>query len=654
MKKFIHVLIFIFISVNLLIAQQSQKQFYEYKSNSLQKSFNPSKVMYPGDPNFDVTYYGLNLTLDYNAHLLTGIVTVSAKSSQENLNSVFLDLQNTMNVDAVKLNNQNLVFTHDSAKLNITLNKTYTMNEPFSVTVYYHGSPQSSGFGSFAFGTLVGHPAIYTLSEPYGAPDWWPCKDTPADKADSSDMWITCASNLIPVSNGSLADTANNGNGTHTYHWKNSYPIAQYLISMAISDYTIYTNYFHYTPTDSMPITNYIYPEQLSTFKPVLDKVPQMLQIFSNKFELYPFITEKYGHAEFGFSGGMEHQTIASIGTNAFTEGVLAHELTHQWFGDKVTCKDWHNIWLNEGFATFGEALYYEYEYGEPMYKTTINGNMRVAKLAVGSVYVQDIDSVSNIFNYYRSYAKGCVVLYMLRNIVGDSEFFQILRNYLDDPQLAYGAATTGDFKSHAEAVYGSSLNYFFQEWIYGKNFPNYSIDWNYQPLGNNEFSITLNVDQSENSYPSFFTMPVQIKVGTALGDTLITLFNNQQNQQFVFTVNGMPTSLDFDPDNHILKNLTITGVKESQAPLKFQLSQNYPNPFNPTTKISYSIPQRSKVILNVYNALGEKVAVLVDKEQNGGTYTISFNGKRLASGVYFYRIQANNFTETKKMILLR
>ena len=659
MRKF--ELIFVFLFTCILFAQQSGKQFYEYKSDTPQKYFKADKVLYPGDSTFDVTYYGLNLTLDYNSRTLTGIVTVSAKSKENDLTSIFLDLQNPLTVTAVKLNNQDLSFTHANAKLNITLDKVYSLNEPFSVTVYYHGTPGSSGFGSFAFDTLVGHPAIYTLSEPYGASDWWPCKDTPADKADSSDMWITCASNFIPVSNGTLVDTVNNGNGTHTYHWKNNYPIAQYLISMAISDYVTYTNYFHYAPADSMPIVNYIYPEQLSSYKPVLDKVPQMLQIFSNKFELYPFITEKYGHAEFGFSGGMEHQTIASIGTYAFTEGVLAHELTHQWFGDKVTCKDWQNIWLNEGFATFGEALYYEYEYGEANYKSTIDLRMDAAKNAVGSVYVQDISTVASIFDYYRSYAKGCVVLYMLRNIVGDTEFFQILRNYLDDPLLAYNSATTEDFQAHAEAVYGSSLNYFFHEWIYGENFPDYSINWNYHPIGNNQFSITLDINQSVNSNPAYFTMPVQVKIGSAFGDTLITLFNNQQNQQFIFTVNGLPSSLTFDPDNHILKDITITSVGELQTPLKYELSQNYPNPFNPTTKISYSLSQRSMVTLKLYNSIGEKVLTLVNKEEDGGVYTISLDGKNLSSGVYFYRIEAvplnnqkGNFVDTKKMIHLK
>ena len=153
-------------------------------------------------------------------------------------------------------------------------------------------------------------------------------------------------------------------------------------------------------------------------------------------------------------------------------------------------------------------------------------------KQLVGSVYVQNISSEDNIFDYARSYAKGAVILHMVREIVGDSTFFNILRTYNSYPGLAYNVATTADFESVAELVYGQSLEYFFNEWIYGENYPKYTINWSSQSAGNNVYNITVNVAQSVNTNPEFFTMPVQIKITTINGDTTVTIFNNQQSRQ--------------------------------------------------------------------------------------------------------------------------
>ena len=248
----------------------------------------------------------------------------------------------------------------------------------FTTVVYYHGTPGSSGFGSFAFSSQGGNPAIWTLSEPYGAKDWWPAKDTPADKADSADFWITVSTSLKAVSNGKLMSIVDNGNGTHTYKWKNSYPIAQYLLSMAITNYAEYTNYYHYSPSDSMPINHFLYPENLNSNISQLNKTPGMIEIYSQQFGQYPFINEKYGHAQFGWGGGMEHQTVSSMG--GFSDGLIAHELAHMWYGDNITCKDWHHIWLNEGFATYGEGVIYENWYGKACYDNYIASEMSGCK----------------------------------------------------------------------------------------------------------------------------------------------------------------------------------------------------------------------------------------------------------------------------------
>jgi len=645
---FIAVLIF----ASLLSAQDKHELLVKSERDRYSKLIKMSEVQYPGDSKIDITYYALDLTVTTNPNYLTGNVIIGAKTDTTSLNTCFLDLRNFLTVDSVLLNGTAAAYSHSSNKINISLDHTYSLGESFTVRVYYHGVPGSSGFGGFLFDSHNGTPVISTLSESYSGPYWWPQKDTPADKADSSDVWITVASNLIPVSNGTLQSIVDNGNGTHTYHWKEHYPIAAYLISLAITNYTQYNTYYNYSPTDSMIITHFIYPENFNYVKPYADATAGMIAVFSNSYGQYPFIQERYGHAEFSWGGSMEHQTCTSMGF--WGTWVVAHELSHQWYGDMITCKDWHHIWLNEGFATYSEAVYDEAKYGKAQYDSDIANNMSSARNAQGTIWVQNLTE-GQIFDYDRSYAKGGCVLHMLRGIVGDSTFFDLMRAYSDAPNLKYNAATTEDFQAVAESVYGQSLNYFFQEWIYGENEPTYSIGWNKTLVSGNIYDVTLNIYQSVNSNPAYFTMPVQIKLNTTLGDTIVTLFNNAQTQNFQFQVNGNPQSIVFDPGNWILKNNTIvTEVEDINQPVNYSLEQNYPNPFNPSTTIEFGIPQNGFVTLKIFNVLGKEVATLVNGQIEAGKHKVDFDATDLNSGVYFYRIESANFVETKKMILLK
>ena len=459
---------------------------------------------------------------------------------------------------------------------------------------------------------------------------------------------------MTAVSNGTLQQVVDNGNGTHTFKWKNSYPIAQYLISLAIANYLTYNTYYKYAPADSMPITNYIYAKDFTqNTKDLLDKVAAMIGIYSKRYGAYPFLKEKYGHAEFGWRGGMEHQTITSVGS--FYEILIAHELAHQWFGDKVTCKTWNDIWLNEGFATFSEALYYEDEYGRQAYDSYIETMMNTAKSdTINSVYVNDISSVDRIFNYPTTYEKAGVVLHMLRGIVGDSTFFNILRSYNSDPRFAYGVASTSDFESVAENVSGKDLGYFFNEWIYGVGYPDYKYRWNYTYAGSGNYEISLDINQTAHANPDFFTMPVQIKIATESGDTVLSVFNNQSSQSFRLLVKGIPSDLVFDPNNFILKDELLTEQPKEIIPQQYVLDQNYPNPFNPVTVLRYRLPKRTQVKLVVYDVTGKQVAVLVNEEQLLGSYSVTFDGSKYASGVYFYTLETKDFRATKKMVLVK
>jgi aminopeptidase N len=659
--------------LNLFAQQLEESSFYtqkDYKSwikaeqESHKKMFELSKIQYPGDSNIDIAYYALNIIVTNSPDYISGSNLINIKVIASSINSCFIDLRNNLTVDSVLLNEKSAPFVHSINSLEIDLGRTYFQEETFSLQIFYRGLPVDGLF--FRTHGYPSKPIIYTLSEPYGASYWYPCKDTPGDKVDSSDVWITASDSLIPVSNGALEKIINNGDGTHTYHWKNHYPIAQYLISLAISNYIQYDTYFHYGENDSMVITHYIFPETFDQIKPYigetsLDKTDDMISVFSERYGLYPFINEKYGHAEIpgGFftATAMEHQTCTSIsGFYIGFEWIVVHELAHQWFGDKITCKDWHHIWLNEGFATYSEAIYFEAKDGIDAYNEYIQFEMDYAKNAVGSIWVQDITSRGEILNGARSYAKGACVLHMLRGIVADSVFFNIMKTFSNDPSVAYGVATTEDFQLIAENVSGLDLNYFFQEWIYGENYPKYTVHWSKDNFNGDTYLVNLNITQNINKNPSFFAMPVKIKIYTQLGDTLVTLFNNAQNQDFQITVNGNPDSIKFDYGGWILKDLIIipTSVEESSLQHKFALCQNYPNPFNPLTSIEYRVGSIEYVTLKIYDVLGNEVATLVNEEKPAGTYEVTWNAKNLSSGVYYYQLKADDFIETKKLLFLK
>ena len=611
------------------------------------------EINYPGDATIDVEYYKLQIDVFTDPDYIDGITTVSARPASSDINEFYLDFADNMEVSYVKFEGKEISYSHSNDKLIIPLSRTFTPADRFDVEIAYSGKPLSGGFGNFVFSSQGGYDLIWTLSEPYGASKWWPCKDTPGDKADSADIWITCTNELTPVSNGTLTEIADAGSGRHTYKWSTKYPIANYLISMAITNYELYTNYFKYSKTDSLEMIHYNYIGELSSYRmQQLDKVPTGMEVFTELYGEYPFIKEKYGQAEFGFGGAMEHQTISSMGS--FGTGITMHELAHQWFGDKITCRDWHHIWLNEGFATYSEAAYYEETQGYTSYQNSIASEMSQARNAIGSVYCEDISTTSSIFNNARSYAKGATVLHMLRGIVGKETFYNILRTYLDDAQLGYDVATTEDFQAVAEEVSGLDLDYFFREWIYGENYPVYDVIWGYSPKAENEYNVTVSVTQQLNSNPDYFTMPVELKF-SGIKDTLISIWNNSKSQQFEFVLDFEPEQLLFDPENWILKDVaTAVGADDELTPLHYNLDQNYPNPFNPSTKIDFSIPESTHVSLTVYDSIGKEVKILVDDNLKFGNHSVSFDASDLASGVYIYRLETPKFQQSRKMVLLR
>ena len=618
-----------------------------------------ARLAYPGDATIDVTYYGLDLRLTHTPNSLRGAATITFKSTTAALTSFFLDLNSTtattgegLRVDSVKVGNQKATFQHAQNKLTITLPQPLANGQSLTLTVFYQGVPNSSAQGSFRFGRHENNtePAIWSLSEPYGSPDWFPCKDTPADKADSSAVRITAPARFVSVSNGKLVSTTDNPDGTRTYAWKNSYPIAQYLISIAMSNYEQFDTPFTYG-TQTMPVTHYIYPEILPQVRSNLSLTPTMLSLFTDRFGPYPFLREKYGHAQFGEGGGMEHQTISSMVVGALTPTTIAHELAHQWFGDKITCRDWQNIWLNEGFASYAEAVYIESVRGQSGYQSYMNNFMSSARNALGSVYVQDISNSNNIFNPSRSYAKGATVLHMLRGIVGDSTFFRVLKTYAATPTLAYQNAVTEDFQAVAQQVSGKDLAYFFKQWIYGEGYPTYKATLS---GGTSTTTVTVRLEQrnATASNPSSFTMPVQIKVQSAAGDTIVTVLNDRADQTFSLPMKGAVTGVVIDPNNWILKATESTPIITALSEPPPGGLRVYPNPTTETLTVDFTQTQAGPVTVSLTNLLGQRVRTSSESSLSSGIYSRSLNLRGLATGHYTVTVETPSGLQSRVVLV--
>jgi aminopeptidase N len=490
---------------------------------------------------YDARYYDLDLNLNPTTQILIGIAKARVQVVTGPLTTLDLDLYNIMTVSSVTSGGVPATFTHAADVLTINLDRAYATGELIEVVVNYSGDPQSGG--SFGWNSHNGQPMIWTLSEAFGARSWWPCKDWPEDKADSVQVRMVTPSGLIAVSNGTSRQMTDNGTNAIAV-WFEKYPITTYLVSLAIHPYTVTTDYYHYSPTDSMEIKFYDYPDHAVSNWDVNQKVSTMLGTFAGIFGEYPFVDEKYGEAEFPWGGGMEHQTCTSLG--AYYENIVAHELSHQWWGDMITCRDFHHVWINEGFATYSEALWSEANGGSTAYQEDLSFNKYFGS---GTIYVPDLSDWGRIFNGNLSYNKASWVLHMLRGVLGDADFFASLRAFYT--QYKYSVATTENFRDVCEGVSGRDLDWFFQEWIYGEYYPAYMYNYSVTPAAGG-YDIGLTVRQTQSW--QIFRMPIDVTVTTASGEHAFVVDNSLATQAFTLHVTEPPLSVKLDKDEWILR----------------------------------------------------------------------------------------------------
>jgi aminopeptidase N len=555
----------------------------------------------PHTVNYDVGYHRLQWEVDPAVDYINGQVTTYFTALAD-LDKVIFDLTDHMKVSSVTQRGEALDFEQNQQEeLVISLAATQKQNVLDSLVIIYEGNPVSSGFGSFEVSTHgpENTPVLWTLSEPYGAKGWWPCKQDLTDKIDSVDILIKHPNQYKAASNGLLVKEVSIDGKTLT-HWRHKYPIPAYLIAMAVTNYSVYDEN---NTGLGFSITNYVYPEDLNFAKSRTAITPDIMKIYEQLFEPYPYANEKYGHAQFGWGGGMEHTTMTFMG--GYSRGLIAHELAHQWFGNKVTCGSWQDIWLNEGFATYLDGLVYENIDGEELFKQWRKSLVEQIIISnSGSVFVSDTTSVSRIFDSRLSYKKGAMLLHMLRYKLGDEAFFDGIKNYLADPELSYGYARTTDLQKHLEASGGEDLEEFFNDWFYGQGYPEYEVVWNQDGSGTVHFQV--NQRQSHPSV-SFFDMPLPITVTSSSGESeKLRLEVSEDKQVFSVSLNFQVAGVSIDPDTHLISKNNSVVLGLDQESLENILSV-YPNPAVDELHItSRGILDIRKV--SIYDIQGKKI----------------------------------------------
>ncbi len=588
--------------------------------------------------NFDVKYYRCQWEIDPSVRYIKGAVTIYFTITTAST-SITLDLMNTLITDSVKQRGISLGFDHANNSLQVNFPASINAGVLDSVTVYYRGVPAATGFGSFIQSVHAGVPVMWSLSEPYGARDWWPCKNGLDDKADSIDIIVIHPEIYKAASNGLLqSETAAPGNKMIT-HWKHRYPIASYLICFAVTNYVVFNNSVQ-LGNINLPMQTYCYPESQPVFQANTPKVLEAMQLFHTRLGDYPFIKEKYGHVQFGWGGGMEHQTATFIVTP--DESLMAHELGHQWFGDKITCSSWEDIWLNEGFATHLASMHMENKYPANIYINRKNLMNNITSASNGSVRVNDTTNVNRIFNGRLSYNKGSYLLYMLRFILSDAVFFKALNNYLKDPALAYGFARTEDLKKHLEQESGKDLTKFFNQWYKGEGYPTYNVQWS--QLGKSNVKIKINQITSDPSV-AFFEMPVALKFKNASQEKTVIVNNTFSGQEFLQQIGFVADTVLVDPEYWIISKNNST-EKKVLTNTGHGIAEIYPNPVANPLNIFLHDFNASAAAIQIVNAQGQLMMKKVITLLNG-TEFLQIPTQQWARGLYIVQVQAG----TKKIV---
>jgi hypothetical protein len=532
-----------------------------------------SMLLNENGSNIDERYVRFNLTMNpaTSPAYISGSVTHYFTTTVSNVQTIKYDLYNIgMNVTSLLYHGTSYTST---ARIDHIVD-TVVINLPSaipaagtldSVTIFYNGNPpQSTNSRGYKRNTTMDATAnLSTHSSGYFARQWWPCKHVLGDKIDSVDIVVTAPSANLVAANGILKTTSPPiVSGNKTWWWKTTYPVAHYLIAIAVYPYTVHNSPVAVIGGTNVPITNYLTTStNTATIRSALDHMKPVMEHFSTLFGEYPFKEEKYGHVAYTFGGGMENQTVSFIGTSSLSNrSLLAHELAHQWWGDMVTCSTWGHIWVNEGFARYAEILYAE-QFNPTAVVTTRDSykNGTGVKSTTNTVFrydteiITEADHGTKIFNSAMVYNKASIVIHMLRRMVGDANFFQALKNYLSDPLLHHGYAATEDVKRHFEAVSGQDLTSFFDDFIYRSGWGIYTVNWGSR-ISSAPYITVINYSQAKSagSTVAYYNtvLPVRLRNTTLARDTMIYIADDPAlaGNDISFVTSFPVTSIQIDP----------------------------------------------------------------------------------------------------------
>ena len=604
------------------------------KSNSL------SVAQIAETERYNVHYYDLDLSMTNLNTSVSGTAEIHA-TANENLDSALFELFHTFTISEIRVNGTPVTYSRVNSAIKAPVNAN--TGDAFIIAVDYNGTPPTAATNPLGGSGMTnatspswGNKVTWSLSESFAAYEWWPCKQSLTDKADSSAVKLTVPNNCKGGSNGILENVVPLGNGTTRYEWKNRHMIDYYLISVAVAKYIEYNVYANPVGAPApILIQNFIYdnPATLPNFQAEIDETVDFLELYSDLFGLYPFADEKYGHCMAPLSGGMEHQTMTTQGF--FEKSLTSHELAHQWFGDNVTCASWTDIWVNEGFAAYSEYLMKEHLYPAETTQHLIDIHTNIMSQPNGAVWVLDSLNESRIFDGRLTYDKGGAIIHTFRFIINnDSIFFTALKNYQTNFKDSVAVGT--DVQAELEAASGIDFTEAFDQWYYGEGYPTYSTRWN--SVGS-DLLLEITHTASASSVTPTFTNPLEIKFArSGQSDTTIRFdISSNLNQFFVPAIGTVTNISAIDPSNWIINKVGTTnhdvnflaGLEEQMNVSSIQL---FPNPSNSLITIQAS----QNCELSIYSTEGKTIGNhLVD-----GKLSLDISAYR--NGNYLFVFKAN------------
>ncbi|MGB9720097.1 MAG: M1 family aminopeptidase [bacterium] len=606
--------------MTFLLILLSNQEFFGLDNKQV---FCPEPVYAESTHSYNVLHYFIDLDLPMTSRYLSGAVTIAMRSNINNLNIIDLYLAG-LNVDSIKVDGVTSTYTHTGDTLLVNLPVPYNQGDSFNVKVGYSGTA-SGNMGYLYYQSL--HPISYTLGCPFSEKRWFPCYDRLWDKADYGvEFYITVPDSFTVCATGEYLGK-DVSQGYATYHWKHNYPVSPYLIHFASSIYTTYSDWYYPAPGESVEVKYYFWPNDSIAAANAFSLTTNMLFFYDSLFGDYPF--ERYGMNvvnPFAY-GGMEHQTMSTIHRQWLINNDyygMAHELSHQWWGDMITCFGWQNVWLNEGFATYCDALYKEYREGHNAFINLMLSRLNAYFSAENSTPHPIYNPPSNlIFEWGHSYCKGSWVLHMIRYLCGnDSIWLNLMSTYRDS--FAYKNASTDDLNMIMNQVLNSNYDWFFDEWVYNMGYPYYSIVWGktYEPPN---WRLVLDITQIQTIGPAVFHMPLPISIYFSSADTIVVLQINQSPQHFEIVLNQEPTAIVVDPEHWLIQKNLVTGIEEYESTNWF--GDLTVSSINKEIKMKFLDPQRIKIYDVTGRCVLERLTRKLDfTPANAGVYYVNID----------------------------